>query len=404
MRRIGLVLVAAAGMLPTAGCKSVEEGVGEQQTGLNRYHTELTADPFELPQRQIDWDTAVSMFTNNLAMRTAEEDIIKAETAVRRVFLDLIPQLTLQGIYNQAVTQFTELSSENFDVNVNALFSVPGFLHMRIDYYGAMLACYKARKQYDLAYRNEIANLYTLFRSFEEQEELEHKWHQRDVELWIGLSAALGCYTNCWVVLQDALPSFDYTETPLPMDNPDAVGKLFTTIEAIELEGARLRELGVKFQYWPQLTMRVYSPSVYLLSGGDRGGFEFDADDIRFEAAVRMRLDTNLRIRDELREARRSTALLKDQLYQDGQERARKLIDAQSSLCMMEKQRRILEARLQFLDTAPAAEHYDVFEQSLTERTELLKELLVLQQEQDTLVAVLWVADESRWTRNVDPE
>jgi hypothetical protein len=141
-----MIGICGLAVLLLAGCKSVEERIGEQSDRINTYLPELTANPLQLPERTLDWETAVSMLDSNLVMRNANEEVVKAEVAVNRVFLDLIPQLTVQGIYSQAVTQFTELSSENFNANINALFAIPGLLKLRMEYYAAMLACYKARQ------------------------------------------------------------------------------------------------------------------------------------------------------------------------------------------------------------------------------------------------------------------
>jgi hypothetical protein len=414
-----MIGICGLAVLLLAGCKSVEERIGEQSDRINTYLPELTANPLQLPERTLDWETAVSMLDSNLVMRNANEEVVKAEVAVNRVFLDLIPQLTVQGIYSQAVTQFTELSSENFNANINALFAIPGLLKLRMEYYAAMLACYKARQQYDLAYREEVVNLYSLFRQYRQMQEnnaidtlksaqplfssaermeLEFRRKQRETELWLGLSAALGCYSNHWNVVGDQLPQFDYLADAPDWNNPEEVGKLFTNLQAVELEGTRLRELGIKFQYWPQLNMRIYSPSVYLVSGGDRGGFEFDAEDIRFEASVRMKLDTNLQIRDQLREARRSTTLLKQKLYEDAQERTKKILDAHAALAIVEIRHRQLLAQEQLLKSGSRADRYDAYEKRRAERIQLMTDRLALEKELDAIVPILWMADERKWT------
>ncbi|NNJ69740.1 MAG: hypothetical protein HKP10_00460, partial [Kiritimatiellales bacterium] len=365
-----------------------------------------------------DWDTAVSMLENNLVLRNAAEEIIKADVAVKRVFLDRIPQLTLQGIYSQTVSDITELTTDNFSASINALFGIHGFLKLRMDYYGAALARYKARQEYEMACREEVVNLYSLFRQYRhmqaagsiealqasrpafgdvERMELELKQKQRETELWLGLSAALGNYSNQWMVVTDHLPEFDYSSSTPQWDNPGEAGGIYVTLQAIELEGARLRELGVVFQYWPQLNMRVYSPSVYLLSAGDRGGFEFDANDIRFEATVRMKLDTNFKLRDQLREARRNTDLLKQKLYEDAQERTKKLLDAHDALAVIEARLQRLAAQKKMLHSFSDSSSYDVFEKTMAERIELMTQQIALEKERDSIVPILWIADESMW-------
>jgi len=168
-RTIGVASSLLAGLLLLlwAGCKSVGEHIEEQRTAIRRYYPELSIDPVDLPEQRLDWDTAVSMLESNLVMRNANEEIITAEVAVKRVFLDLIPQLTVQGIYSQGITHITELTSDNFNANFNALFHVPGFVRLRMDYYGAMLASFKARQQYELVFREEVVNLYGLFRQYQ---------------------------------------------------------------------------------------------------------------------------------------------------------------------------------------------------------------------------------------------
>jgi hypothetical protein len=405
-------------LLLFSGCKSVEENIDARSLELNTYTSELTADPSTLPVIELDWETALSMIESNLVMRDAAETIIKAEVGVRRVFWDLVPQLTLQGIYTEAVKDITELASDNFNLNVNALFSVPGFLRLRMDYYAAILTTYAARQQYELTYREEVINLYSLFRQHQhmqakrvveslqaaeptfsgaDRRELEFSQRQREREHWLMLSAALGCYTNQWRVKAGNLPTFDYSARQPQWSNKESIGRLFTNLEAAELEAARLKELGIKFEYWPQLTMRLYSPSVYLVSGGDRGGFEFDADDIRFEASVRMKLDTNLAVRDRLREAKRDAKLLRQKLYEDAQERTKKLMDAHAALHIVEERKAQAMARRKLLNALPQSSVYDVFEQSLGERVELLNDLIAIEQEYDKIIPLLWIADEARW-------
>ncbi|WP_372846164.1 hypothetical protein [Pontiella sp.] len=413
----GAILVAL-GLAGLSGCKTVEEGVAERGDEILAHYGDFISDPSDLPVVELDWETALSMLDSNLVMRNAAEEIIKAEVSVRRVFWDLVPQLTVQGIYSDAVTELTNFDVDNLNANVNAVFSIPGLVQLRMDYYAAMLATYGARQQYEMTYRGEVVNLYALFRQTSrnraqqvaeslqasdpsfggtDRRELEFSRKQRDRELWLGISAALGDYSKNWKLVPVGLPERDYLNDPPAWDDPEEVGKLFITLEALELESARLRELGIKFQYWPKMSMRLYSPSVYLVSGGDRSGFEFDADDIRFETSVRMRLDTDLQIRDQLREARRSSSLLRQKLYEDAQDRAKKLADARAALAMADRRMRQLAARRKMLADMPAATSYDAFEQNRAERIELINQTVSLEQETDGLVALLWIADESRW-------
>ncbi len=401
-----------------SGCGSVDENIAERSAELISRYPGLNNDPADLPRVDLDWETAVSMLDGNLVMRHAAEEIVRAEVSVKRVFLDLIPQLTIQGIYGQAISQVTELTQDNFNANINALFSVPGLMRLRLDYYGAMLATYGARQQYELTYREEVVNLYTVFREHQhararyvieslkaadptfgraDRKEMEFKRRRRETDLWLALSSAFGNHSNHWNIVSADLPRFDYLNEESRWDDPNEAGWLFIILEAVELEAARLRELGVKFQYWPQLNMRIYSPSVYLLSGGDRGGFEFDAEDIRFEAAVTMKLDTNLAIRDQLRETRRNTRLLEQKLYEDAHERAQKLNEARQALVVVDSRVKQLLARKKLLDSMPRSSVYDVFEQQLAERIEVLNQLVALERELDSIIPVLWIADESKW-------
>jgi len=287
-----------------------------------------------------------------------------------------------------------------------------------MEYYAAALVRFKAQVQYELTHRGEVINLYNLFKkkrylqknhmvqelqaahpyfSSADRNELEFRQKQERTELWLGISAAVGCYSNRWELSMEGVPEFNYLDQALDWNNPEKIGTLFITLQAIELEGVRLRELGIQFQYWPQMNMRIYSPSVYLLSGGDRGGFEFDAKDIRFEASVRMKLDTNLQVRDQLRETRRNTALLWGKLYEDSQERTKKLIDAHNSLAIINTRKLELDARKQLLLSVPEANNYESFEKNKAERIELLTEQINLEKNLDNMNVILWVADEARW-------
>ncbi|WP_136081679.1 hypothetical protein [Pontiella desulfatans] len=405
-------------LLGLSGCKSVEERIEIQREEVEAHYPQIFTDPSRLPEKVLDWETALSMIDGNLALRTANNEIINAEVAIDRVFWDLVPQLTMQGIYNTAISEFTELSSDNFNGNVNALFSIPGFVRLRMDYYAAVLSHYAATQQYELTYREEVLNLYSLFRkshwnrqesliedlesshpTFTESDrrELAFARKQRENELWLAVSGALGCHSNRWVLVGDQLPEIDYMQSDPAILDTDTFGGLYTTIQALELEGARLREFGVKFQYWPQLDTRVYSPSVYLFSAGDRGGFNFDAEDIRFEASVSMKLDTNLSITHQLRETRRSTDLLKQKLYEEAEERVKALVETRDALHLLEDRMTRLAAKESLFARLGKPSTYAGFEMLNAERLELKKERLALEREADALVPVLWIADDSRW-------
>lgn len=363
------------------------------------------------------------MREHNLELRRERGAILTADASIDRVWLDLVPAVTLTYSVNRAMTSAGSDSQSNF--SVFAFLNIPGMIGVRMRYYAAVLSLVRAEYGYALKEREQTIALWQAFRAARRLEE-KKAWARfaRDKNLAAGLGAhgsgtlgeylsdyalkqeelglrdrlakLLGDYTAEWAPDADTAPVCDYTKVKADLTKPAEWGLLLNKYTATELEGARLRRLGATLQYWPDVSVSVQSPPLYSKSGGAPERV-WSSDEMRVHAQTSLRLDTTLSTTYSLMETRRQVALLHAFLRQGTQERIRKLEMQDAYVEVMLAREAEVKRRVVLLLAAPPsaslAEYSvwaDNFKNTLSERSRLAEE-------RDALDAVYWFIDEGRW-------
>ncbi len=411
-----------------AGCRSLPKRLAEAEAELAERTLTESARIRDIPARPLPWDEAVSLLReHNLALREARDNVIRAEESYRRIYLDLLPAVSISANLSRALTDLGNISSDDLNLNTFAIVSIPGIVNLRTRHYTASLERLRAAWSLELREREQIADLYRTFVRAEtlrlrkgnlEQSQL---WNatlsqqslqadpevlSREAQLFsIGqeedllqdkLAELLGSYDYRWQPDAATLPTLGYLDDPLPVDDIDRTGVLLRRMQAAEVEGARLRELGVKLQYWPDLTFALSSPPLFQVSGGETTGW--DPDLVMFNAGSSLRLDTQLRVAQQLRDVRRSIALMHDRLKLEITRNVQRHLAALESLALCERELQLVELRLAVLEEAPRSLNVDTWRDQLQRLILLSERRASLLQQKASLETYFWVLDESRWS------
>ncbi|MEY4488688.1 MAG: hypothetical protein RIQ79_1196 [Verrucomicrobiota bacterium] len=428
MLHLGLIAATVAG-LGLAGCASPVKKVAVQETKVRAaYASELTRLQ-SLETRTLAWPEARELLLkNNLDLRQSRDDIIRAHEDRQRVFLDLLPIVSLSGGLSRALTDLGHVNPDDLRFSVFSFVSVPGLVNLRTRHYTAALGQLRADWALALKERELTAELYRTFVRFQglkqrqqnlartqlwaiadprrpldadpeviERETQLFSIHQELDTVQAHLAGLLGSYDYRWDLVPTGLPSLDYLQNPIDLADLDNTGVLFRQLQAAELEAARLRELGVKLQRWPDLGFSLSSPPLYERSGGTSR--DWDINQVNLNATASLQLDTQWRTAFQLRDTRRQLKLMQAQLALERTLSAQRLDTARRALALADTQLKLVTVRLEALSGSPLSLNVAELRQQLQKTILLSEQRDNLLQQKAGLETFFWITDERAWTR-----
>jgi len=259
-----------------------------------------------LPAEELDWERArVLLLAHSLELRAARNAVTSAQERGRQIWRDLRPGAALSANLAKGLTQLGNLDRDDASLSLYAFFNVPGLVQFRVRHYAAGLELVRARWAAELKERELTIRLRDLFlraellRQRRQNLALATLWQdapagraaldaapkslQREAVLWslrreedaqqTAVADLLGDAGRRWRLVPAGLP---YQEAPPDPADTAQYGLLYRQLQAVELEGARLRELGVRLQHWPDLNVTLTSPPLAGVQGGRTQRWDFD--------------------------------------------------------------------------------------------------------------------------------
>jgi hypothetical protein len=424
---IGLGLAMIAG-----GCGSPAKKVARHVGDLRQQWQTNMAHQAMLPERTLDWPSAVElMVSNNLKLKQARTEITNAQENVRQVYKDLIPTLNGRAGVSKNIADIGNIGPDDITLSADSFFNVPGVVGMSARLYGAQLYKLRAESAYALAEREQMIELYRLFFSAEElrdhqarlevqrasakameqvdaftgrmmltEMETRELSHQRDRKALQDRAAeVLGSREYRWVLLTNGLPSLDYHQNPLPLTDTNRVAQLQMRLLGVELEAARAQLLGLKLRYWPELNIFISGPPIYQRTLG-RERF-WDADDVRASADLFWTLDTRGQLARSIRQTKRQQELQRQRYREETLALMNRLLFTQELIGSVQTQLRRVDAQLELLLAVGPAQNFFAIQKYAYDYRLLAQQQLQLKRELSELNALFWFVDEQAWSHQL---
>ena len=126
-----LLCLAALGV---CGCQSPDEQLDRQFETVSEQYSYFT----ELPERyeSLNWETAAErLMAANLNVTQAYNGLLEAAEAKQRIFLDLVPSLSVTANLSEELTNLGNLSSEDLNFGIFSSVNIPGLIRLRARYF-----------------------------------------------------------------------------------------------------------------------------------------------------------------------------------------------------------------------------------------------------------------------------
>jgi len=422
----GFVLATLA--LVLTGCLSAERKVAQK---LPEVHARWQADVARqaaLPERNLDWQQAVSLLrANNSKLRAARVNLTNSQELARQVFRDLIPTINLRSGVTQSPKNLPATSLDDVTFNIDSFFNVPGVVNFDARLFAGRLAVLRARAACQLAEREQSIELYKLFLQARENdeiaaeleserllaravrqadnlsgqillkeirsEELSLEKARQEMQTQIGEILMDGQYG--WILRTNGLPDFRYDVQPLPLADTNRVARLQTRLVALELVGAWAQIRGIKLQYWPELTIFVSGPSVY--EHVNAVNHFWSTADVQASADFFWSLDTRGYVSQQLRQTKREQDLEKARLELDSEELAARLLAAQRLAGSLRQEIQELDRLISILDQVPPDLDLNSIVQAADSNRSLRLHRFKLQRDLAEVNTLFWFVDEQKW-------
>lgn len=412
-----------------ACCSKPRENLVKQEAEFQKNLLEQIEVQKERNSSTLNWEQALKLLLeNNLELESAKESKRMAREQKEQIFLDLLPTLSLSANLSKALEDLGTITEEDIRLSLFSTVNLPGVISFYTRHYGALLGEIKADTDHKLKKRQLIIRLRELFlkhEDYRQKQELKENSElislkpqksilellkaspeellaeQQDFEDRMGedrlnqeTCRLLGSYKYNWKLLSEGLPHFDYTSTPLELNNTDTVGVLLRKKQAIDLESLRLSRVLAKLSFFPDINFGMSTPALYSNSSPD---YRFNADRIILSASSAVSLDTNLRKTRNLQRVDRQIDLQHQTMREEIERQVADWNLAKTELELVEKELQLAELRLKAINSYEIGSDVAKLRTFLEKRTFLMGQVTSLRQQKARIEGGFWLLDEQKW-------
>ena len=416
-----------------SSCRQVHQNLDKQFERVEKIYSQTYDQNKIRESKSIGWDLALKMMLeNNLELQRAEDSLERAKETKAQIYWDLVPTLRFSTNLSKALSEVGEVDSEDLRFSIFSTINFPGLINLYSRKYTALLAEIKAGWDLELKTRQltiRLRELFLEYQAFETRKlnvEKTQLWNAREnkkpadlllttpeeilVEqqafniritenrLSQSISKILGNFDFTWELNASKIPSLDYVNNPLDLNDTKRLGVLLRQKQAADLEALRLTEFSTKLRYFPDLNLGVSSPPLY--SSGNGRESRFSADDLIFRASSGFSLDTSLRVTRQLKNVRRQIEFQNRFMREEIREQIQRAFLAQQEILLVDRELNLAELRLEALDAQPRNTELDQVRIFLEKRFVLIERVSNLQLRKARLEGGFWLLDENAWVKN----
>ena len=414
-------------------CRQVHQNLDKQFERVEKIYSQTYDQNKIRESKSVGWDLALKMMLeNNLELQRAEDSLERAKESKAQIYWDLVPTLRFSANLSKALSEVGEVDSEDLRFSVFSTINFPGLINLYSRKYTALLTEIKAGWDLELKTRQltiRLRELFLEYQAFETRKlnvEKTQLWNAKDnkkpadlllttpeeilVEqqafnirisenrLSQSISKILGNFDFSWELNASEIPSLDYVNNPLDLNDTKQLGVLLRQKQAADLEALRLTEFSTKIRYFPDLNLGVSSPPLY--SSGNGREFGFSADDLIFRASSGFSLDTSLRVTRQLKNVRRQIEFQNRFMREEIREQIQRAFLAQQEILLVNRELNLAQLRLEALDAQPRNTELDQVRIFLEKRFVLIERVSNLQLRKARLEGGFWLLDENAWVKN----
>ncbi len=431
--RLGLIGLCAL----LVGCGRPHEGVKKAYEGAIKtgWKEQIELQKLGLQgERVLNWEQALAlMLEQNIDLIRARRSLKRTKDEVDNVLRNYLPGLT-GNMNTPNLLDVSSFSFKDLQFNVYTLFSFPNPKQVFTSLYTNKLSYLGAIMAYDLQLRQKHTELFRLFLDYEQFElkKQKHKWKRKLAEKSLQIDEFkgqrlmkevekeayellkeelksqntigrfFGSENLRWVLVQEGMPTFDYLNHPLDIEDPDKVGQRALQLTALDLERTRLYRRGIKARYWPEYpSINISLPTLFHLNQDTKTKKVtitlFDSGSSSVTLNSSWTLDTHRNIKKQLEEHDFEQELRVKDIKRKAQELIQNLLHAMEGLKLLDRQRRYLEFR-QKAHSAAMAQAKAMDPDALIKESLTIKDAaLQLKRAQADVHMFFWIVDESRW-------
>jgi hypothetical protein len=402
----------------------------KQETAAVALYTETLELHASKQIRALDWDSAYRlMLSENLDIKKKENSLVEARESRAQLFRDMLPGVRFSANLSKALGELGTISDDDLRMSVFSTVYIPGLVNFRARHYAATLAIIRAEWALDLMKREKVARLREVFVEYESLilrresaariKQLKTAHHKSLYEqllappeslrseqeamslmleenrLQESLSKLIGEFGLHYELDTKGLPELRYEELPLNLNDTKNVAVLLRKNLAADLEALRLRVLNSKLNFFPDLRLGISTPPLYQKRG--KRSTPFSAEDIRLSFSSSVSLDTQGRLRHNLKSVKRQVAIqnevIREQLYASIQ----RALLAQREMALLSKELRLTEARLIALKKQSSPSSMDDFRVKIEQHQILTEQITRLKLKKAKLEGGFLIMDDGYW-------
>lgn len=366
--------------------------------------------------RVVDWKTALKLLDErNLSLRQARARIEQLRKARDEQWKTWIPRL---GFYSNLLSSLPELgslSSSNLSASVAAPLNIPNPLTEQAQAFANALTYLESKDSFELSRRRQVSALYRIFSRYESLLAREARMTAREegeesVADALGSLQGRASQRESIGYLQNSLAQIlnlpGQRPTPVPETRPELdyegrlgklvpgknYGQLALRLSAYQIEGALLREKGVKMRQWPSVWVSGTTPALYDSGLGDSGS-AFDSERIYLFAGLSKSYDITGREADSINSAKENTEFVRQSLLLRLDQESREWIRLGERYNQLLLKRKLAGERLRLIQTRSRGSAFA----DLTALRAGQDDLDAIKSAKEQLELEIWVWDDDKW-------
>ena len=411
-------LVCLVALTTLIGC--VSKDLDNQLVAHRKSTTEQTLELAQLNQSEgsvlLDWKTARKLLSErNLSLRQARSRVELIKKQRDEQWKTWLPRIGVQANLQNSLAQLGSLAFSELSTSVIAPLNIPNPLTERAIAFENALSYLESQDSFELSYRRQVVSLYRIFSRFENISGIEEQADNSGQDLSpvkeLGKLETAAAHDESVKSLQGELAQLlnmpGEQPTPIPSTRPKLnyetrishlvpggnYGQLAVRLSAYRLEGALLREKGIKLRKWPSWSVSSSSPAAYDSRSSDSDGY-LDTDRILLFGGLSKSYDFTGIEASRIQSAEENTQFVKENLRLRLDQDAREWLRLRSRYDQLLLKKKLAKERLDLIRKKSGGSSASA---ELSSLREALRTIRMIDQSKEQLELEVWIWDDQKW-------